>query len=91
MISITSRMSSLLIKPGVVSSLNSSFSTTPTANLTAKDFPKQPLNGYMSFAAQIRPQVQKENPGLKVSEVAKIIGEKYKNLPEAKKDVSPKI
>ena len=35
--------------------------------------PKKPLNPYMSFSAVVRPQIMKENPGLAMGEVVRIV------------------
>ena len=50
--------------------------------------PKRPLNGYFRFANDIRPQIMKQNPNLKLSEVTKILAQKYKDLPIPQKMVS---
>jgi len=41
---------------------------------------KRPPNGYITFASHVRPKIMEENPGLKVTEVAKKIGEAYRAL-----------
>jgi hypothetical protein len=52
----------------------------------AKGSKKSP-NGYMKFASEVRPQILKENPGLKsdVVKVARKIGEKWRALTDAEK------
>jgi len=47
--------------------------------------PKRPLNGYMRFANQVREEVKKKHNLTAVGDIAKVIGEMWKNLPEAKK------
>ena len=48
---------------------------------------KKGPNGYMKFAAEVRPQILKEHPELKsdVTKVAKKIGEKWRALTDAEK------
>ena len=49
--------------------------------------PKRPLPAYMIYSKTVRPQIAKEHPELasKVVEVAKIIGERWAALSDAKK------
>eukprot|EP01156_Anaeramoeba_ignava_P010049 Anaeramoba_ignava/a478736_225.p1 GENE.a478736_225~~a478736_225.p1 ORF type:complete len:217 (+),score=101.37 a478736_225:47-697(+) len=47
--------------------------------------PKGPQNAYMLYAAEVREAVMKENKGLKVGEISKIIGKMWKELPEKNK------
>ena len=47
--------------------------------------PKRPTNGYMRFANSVREEVKKKHNLTAVGDVAKVIGEMWKNLPEAKK------
>jgi len=47
--------------------------------------PKRPPNGYMMFSSDIRPKIMKENPGLKVTEVAKKTGAAYRALGDDEK------
>ena len=35
--------------------------------------PKKPLNAYMLYSAEVRPQIMKENPGLAMGEVVRIV------------------
>jgi len=42
-----------------------------------KNQPKRPKNGYMLFADEKRPEVMKSLPGVKVSEIAKKIGDMW--------------
>merc|ERR1719270_340481 len=46
---------------------------------------KRPLNGYMRFAMEMRPMVTRQNPNMKVTEVSKVLGQKYKELPTQRK------
>merc|ERR1712156_593964 len=46
---------------------------------------KRPLNGYMRFAMEMRPMVTRQNPNMKVTEVSKVLGQKYKELPDQRK------
>jgi len=41
---------------------------------------------YFRFLNEVREKVKEENPGLKVTELAKVIGQKWKELPEEKKE-----
>mmetsp|Transcript_1696 Transcript_1696/g.3944 ORF Transcript_1696/g.3944 Transcript_1696/m.3944 type:complete len:323 (+) Transcript_1696:55-1023(+) len=41
---------------------------------------KRPLSGYMLYIQSIRKEVTKENPGLKMVEITKILGEKWRAL-----------
>lgn len=43
------------------------------------------LKGYMLFAQQKRKEIQEENPGLKIIEISKILGEKWRNLSDDEK------
>lgn len=48
---------------------------------------KRKQNGYMKFAAEMRPKILKENPELRsnVVSVARKIGEAWRRLPEAER------
>merc|ERR1719148_232508 len=48
--------------------------------------PKKPLTIYFRFLGEIRTIVTKQNPGMKVTEVSKIMAQKYKELPVARKE-----
>lgn len=57
--------------------------------------PKKAKSGYLLFADEVRPKVTMENPDKKMTELSAIIGDKWKNLPEADKlkftQVPPRI
>jgi hypothetical protein len=44
--------------------------------------PKGALGSYMLYSADMRPQIKKDHPDLKVTEVAKKIGEMWKSVDE---------
>merc|ERR1712051_286055 len=48
--------------------------------------PKKPLTTYFRFLGEIRPIVTKQNPDLKVTELMKVMAQKYKELPVARKE-----
>ena len=50
--------------------------------------PKKPLTTYFRFLGEIRPIVTKQNPDLKVTELMKVMAQKYKELPVARKEVT---
>jgi len=50
-----------------------------------KNAPKKPQTAYFLFTAAIRPQTKKDNPELKVTELSKIFGQKWKSLGEEDK------
>ncbi len=46
---------------------------------------KRKLSGYMKFANKVRPQLMKENPGMKIPELGKKIGKMWGELSDAEK------
>merc|ERR1719400_1125227 len=48
--------------------------------------PKKPLSTYFRFLGEVRPIVTKQNPGMKITELGKIMAQKYKELPVARKE-----
>merc|ERR1719350_307955 len=48
--------------------------------------PKKPLSTYFRFLGEVRPIVAKQNPGIKITELGKIMAQKYKELPVARKE-----
>merc|ERR1711936_1460310 len=46
---------------------------------------KRPLNAYMMFANEKRPQHQKDYPELKITEIAKMIGEEWRSMSDDEK------
>lgn len=44
------------------------------------DRPKRPLSGYMIWLAENREQIKRENPGIKVTEIAKKGGELWRAM-----------
>jgi high mobility group protein B1 len=47
---------------------------------------KKAPNAYMRFTTAKRPQVNKENPGIKITEVSKVIGAMWAKLSPAEKE-----
>jgi len=47
--------------------------------------PKKPLSQYIIFGNEIRPQIKKEKPDLKMTEIAVEIGKRWKKLSDAEK------
>merc|ERR1719192_1663142 len=47
--------------------------------------PKRPPNAYMLFANANRARVREENPDLKITEVAKKLGDSWKTIPQEEK------
>merc|ERR1712223_1711927 len=52
--------------------------------------PKKPVTAYIRYANEVRPDVMKKNPNMKVSEVAKLMGQMWKEVPTAKKEALTK-
>lgn len=48
--------------------------------------PRHPSSSYMIFANEIREKLRKQNPTLSIIEIGKLIGEKWRQLPQSKKD-----
>lgn len=44
------------------------------------DKPKRPLSGYMIWLGENREQIKSDNPGIKVTEIAKRGGELWRGL-----------
>lgn len=47
--------------------------------------PKKALNAYMKFSQKQRANIMSENPGLKITEISKLIGQKWRGLSEEEK------
>merc|ERR1719464_2393343 len=63
-----------------------SISTTNNLELQHPNMPKKPLSTYFRFLGEVRPIVTKQNPGMKITELGKIMAQKYKELPVARKE-----
>ena len=50
-----------------------------------KEGSKRNLTGYMKYANKVRPQIMKENPGMKIPELGKKIGKMWGELSDAEK------
>lgn len=51
-----------------------------------KPIKKKPLTGYILFASENRDDILKEHPGLRVTEVAVKLGERWRKLTDAQKE-----
>merc|ERR1719457_447292 len=47
--------------------------------------PKRPMNAFMMFANEKRPQHQKDYPELKMTEISKMLGEEWRSLSDDEK------
>ena len=47
--------------------------------------PKRPMNAFMMFAKENRTQLREDNPELKVTEVSKLLGAKWREMTEDEK------
>ena len=92
MFDISSRVSSMVLKNSSGAMVpyvsKTSISTTNNLELQHPSMPKKPLGIYFRFLGEIRPTVTSQNPGLKMTEVAKIMAQKYKGLPVDRKEVT---
>jgi histone H3/H4 len=59
---------------------------TITTTATSRSAVRHPLTGWMIFSQETREQVMRENPGLVFTEVAKLLGEKYRGLSAEEKE-----
>lgn len=50
-----------------------------------EDGPKRPTSAYMYFSKDMSASVRAANPGKPITEVAKVVGEKWKNMSESEK------
>ncbi len=67
--------------------VDSDITSEPKKVLDANKFyEKRPLTGYMLFASEKRSEVLKENPKLRVTEIAVKLGEMWKSLSDEEKD-----
>ncbi|KAL7751271.1 FACT complex subunit [Sorochytrium milnesiophthora] len=60
------------------------------AKKAKSDGPKRASSAYIFFSNDIRDAVRQENPDLKITELSKIIGQRWKDLDQAAKQVQPK-
>ncbi len=49
--------------------------------------PKRPPSAYILFSGSVREKARKDNPRASITEIAKIIGQMWKSLPENEKKV----
>merc|ERR1711962_1800162 len=47
--------------------------------------PKRPTSAYFFFAGEVRPGIREENPDMKITEVAKLIGAQWRELEDGEK------
>merc|ERR1711973_986172 len=47
--------------------------------------PKRPTSAYFFYAGDVRPGIREENPDMKITEVAKLIGAQWRELDEDEK------
>ena len=92
MFDISSRVSGMVLKNSSGAMVpyvsKTSISTTNNLELQHPSMPKKPLGTYFRFLGEIRPIVTKQNPGVKITELSKIMAQKYKELPVARKEVT---
>jgi len=90
MFDISSRVSGMVLKNSSGAMVpyvsKTSISTTNNLELQHPSMPKKPLTTYFRFLGEIRPIVTKQNPDLKVTELMKVMAQKYKELPVARKE-----
>lgn len=90
MFDISSRMSGMVLKNSSGAMVpyvsKTSISTTNNLELQHPNMPKKPLSTYFRFLGEVRPIVTKQNPGMKITELGKIMAQKYKELPVARKE-----
>lgn len=90
MFDISSRVSGMVLKNSSGAMVpyvsKTSISTTNNLELQHPSMPKKPLGTYFRFLGEIRPIVTKQNPGVKITELSKIMAQKYKELPVARKE-----
>ena len=62
-----------------------SLSSPKQKKLKDENAPKRPKSAYMFFAEKKRPEIREEQPDLKMTEISKVIGERWKEVtPESK-------
>jgi len=90
MFDISSRVSGMVLKNSsgamVPCVSKTSISTTNNLELQHPSKPKRPLSIYFRFLGEIRPIITRQNPGMKITELGKIMAQKYKELPVARKE-----
>ena len=55
-------------------------STKTTKTTKDPNAPKKPLTSYFLFAKDVRPEIMKNNPTAKITEIATLIGAEWKKL-----------
>ncbi|CAG8435485.1 5748_t:CDS:10 [Diversispora eburnea] len=48
--------------------------------------PKRPMNAFIIFSSERRPELQKNDPNMQTAQVSKILGEEWQNMDPARKD-----
>ena len=93
MLDISSKMSGIALKNSSAMVPYVSKASISTSNPVEKSVPevpavpKKPVTAYIRYTNEVRPDVMKKNPNMKVSEVAKLMGQMWKEVPTAKKEV----
>jgi len=85
--SLTFKLSSLSLKSGITPTVGckADLYTDHARYNAVSALPKRPMGAFFIFAQEERPKVSKMNPNLKIGEITKEIGQRYKSLPEHKK------
>ena len=58
---------------------------------TKKEGPKKPITAFMAFSSAMRASVKEKNPSASFGEIAKIVGQDWKNLSESEKNKYNKL
>ena len=83
---ISSRLSCVVLNTAPYAS-KASISTSNFLEAQVPGIPKRPSNPFIRFANEVRPEISKKNPNLKMVEITKIITHQYKELPVDRKEV----
>ncbi|CAG8527657.1 15104_t:CDS:10, partial [Gigaspora rosea] len=59
-----------------------------TSNIpqTKDQKPKRPMNAFIIFSSERRPELQKNDPNMQTAQVSKILGEEWQNMDSTRKD-----
>jgi len=82
---ISSRLSCVVLNTAPYAS-KASISTSNFLEAQVPGIPKRPSNPFIRFANEVRPEISKKNPNLKMVEITKIITHQYKELPVDRKE-----
>ena len=53
--------------------------------------PKRPMTAFFLFLAEVRGTIERENPNLRLTERAKILGEMWRDLPKGEKEAYQRV